>query len=70
MRASPKPVMLSLEKSGVLDHCNVPVLEACSIAACPSMMSDSPGSLLYITEVFSDVHWEIVGFWLELKATC
>lgn len=44
MRTSPKPVVGSLEKSGVLDHCNVPVLEAGSIAACPSVMTNSPRS--------------------------
>lgn len=44
MRTSPRPVVLSLEKSGVFGHCNVPVLEAGSVAACPSVMTSSPGS--------------------------
>ena len=43
MRASPKRV--SLEKSGVLDHSNVPILEAGSVAACLSVVTNSPGSV-------------------------
>lgn len=45
VRASPKHVVLPLEESGHLDHWNVPVLGAASAAACPSTMTNSPGSV-------------------------
>lgn len=46
-----------------------------SFCSCLSLHSDLqpwvcvPVSLLWITEVFRDLHWEMVGFFMELRAT-
>lgn len=61
MRASPKPVVLSLEKSGVSDHGNVPVLEAGSTAACPSVVTSSTVCDFGTSLNYWGVWWRALG---------